>query len=365
DCIEGNQLLFVSTAEVKEMWAYVDPILRAWRESKVPLVHYQPDTAVIRKDATRQIEASVPIRPLKKELVVIGLGKMGGNLVRNLLNKNWKVAGYNRSSEDTKLLERQGMIGIYDLKEIRRAIARPRIVWLMLPAGKTVDEVIFSKGGLISLLDKGDIIVDAGNSFYQDAVVRSQKLQKSGIDFADVGFSGGPGGAQSGACLMVGGDKKLFEYLLPLYTDMAVVQGVAFFAGAGAGHFVKMIHNGIEYGMMQAIAEGFTVLKESAYKLDLQQAAEVYNHGSVVESRLIGWLADGLARYGVELEQISSTVRHTGEGEWTVKTAKKMGLKTQVIDVALKFRQQSEKNPSYTGKILSTLRNMFGGHTTK
>ncbi len=190
-------------------------------------------------------------------------------------------------------------------------------------------------------------------------------MAKKGILFLDVGTSGGPGGARYGACLMVGGDKKIYEYLLPLLTDIAVPNGVEFFKGIGAGHFVKMIHNGIEYGMMQAIAEGFHILKNSTYNLDLKRVAEIYNHGSGIESRLMKWLADGLQLYGENLDTISGTVAHTGEGAWTVNAAKELGVKAKVIEDALKFRIESEKNPNYTGKILSTLRNQFGGHSAK
>ncbi|MBI4136480.1 6-phosphogluconate dehydrogenase (decarboxylating), partial [Candidatus Roizmanbacteria bacterium] len=215
------------------------------------------------------------------------------------------------------------------------------------------------------IVGEGDILIDAGNSFYKDSIRRSKQLAKRGIRFVDAGTSGGPGGARNGACLMVGGERKTFEYLKPLFDAMAVRGGVQFFEGAGAGHFVKMIHNGIEYGMMQAIAEGFTVLKKSSYKLDLTRVTDIYNHGSVIESRLVTWLKEAYELHGEDLKNISGSVAHSGEGEWTVKTAKKLSVVTKIIEEALKFRISSEKNPSYTGKILSALRGQFGGHSVK
>jgi 6-phosphogluconate dehydrogenase len=161
---------------------------------------------------------------------------------------------------------------------------------------------------------------------------------------------------------MVGGEKMLFDMLYPLYSDLSVADGVEFFDGPGAGHFVKMVHNGIEYGMMQSIAEGFSVMKKSDYKLDLENVADVYNHGSVIESRLVGWLQEAFEEYGQDLKVASSTVAHTGEGDHTVETAKELKIPVKIIEESVNFRINSSKNPSYTGKILSALRNKFGGH---
>jgi len=178
----------------------------------------------------------------------------------------------------------------------------------------------------------------------------------------DTGVSGGPKGARFGASLMIGGDKKVFQKMEPLFSDIASVDGYRFFEGAGAGHFIKMVHNGIEYGMMQAIAEGFTILKKSKYELDFGKVADIYNHGSVIESRLIGWMKNALRLHGDDLKNVSGSVGHTGEGAWTIKTAKEMKIKAKVIEEALNFRIISEKKPDYTGKILSALREQFGGH---
>lgn len=294
-----------------------------------------------------------------KQIGIIGLGKMGANLARRLREKGWQVLGYNRSSAATKELEKEGIIGTYSIKELVAKLIYPRIIYLLIPAGEATDEVVDK---LLKYLDKGDIIVESANSFYKDTIKRAKRVFKKGIKFIDVGISGGPNGARDGACLMVGGNREIFDYLLPLFRDIAQPDAVQYFEGVGAGHFVKMIHNGIEYGMMQAIAEGFNILKNSEYNLDLTRIANIYNHGSVVESRLIGWLKEAFELFGQDLKNISGAIGHTGEGEWTAKTAHNMELKADIIEKSFQFRVDSEKNPSYTGQIVQALRNRFGGH---
>lgn len=296
-----------------------------------------------------------------KQIGIVGLGKMGVNLARQLIEKEWEVVGYNRSPEPTKKLEKEGLIGTYSLKELVSKLKQPRILYLLVPAGQATDDVI---NELLNYIDKDDILIDSANSYYKDTVRRSQEVAIKGIKFIDVGISGGPEGARHGACLMIGGNKEIFEYLLPLFKDIAQPNAVAHFEGDGAGHFVKMVHNGIEYGMMQAIAEGFTILKNSDYNLDLTRVVDIYNHGSVVESRLIKWLQEAFKLYGQDLKEILGTVGHTGEGKWTAQTAQDMNLKAEIIEKSFQFRVDSEKNPSYTGKIVQALRNRFGGHKT-
>jgi len=232
----------------------------------------------------------------------------------------------------------------------------------MVPAGDPVDEMLFGQKGLVNYLKKGDLIIDGGNSFYKDTILRAKKLESTGIRFLDCGTSGGPGGARHGACLMVGGKHKDFKAAEMLFRNLALPGACQFFEGAGAGHFVKMIHNGIEYGMMQAIAEGFTVLKKARFKLDLTRVCDVYNHGSVIQSRLIGWLKDAFDVYGEELKPISGKVEQSGEGAWTVKTAQEMNVMVKVIGEALLFRYRSQKNQDFTGQIVSAMRGQFGGH---
>ncbi len=359
DCVEGNQLLFVSTSEIKQMWRYIDPIISAWQKNLVPLHTYEPD-----KDLKFELNSSSP-KINNKEVGIVGLGKMGSALAEQLINKNWRVVGYNRSADDIVRLEKDGLIPAYTLEELVNKLKTPRAILLNLPAGKPTEDVLFSESGLINLLQTGDYILDFGNSFYKDSIERAKKLAAKGINYVDVGISGGPSGAKYGACLMVGGDKKTFDYFLPFYTEISVPQGVEFFEGVGAGHFVKMIHNGIEYGMMQAIGEGFAMLKKSKYRLKLKNVAAVYNNGSVIESKLVGWLKEAFVQYNEELKEASGKVGRLGEGDWTVKTAKEMGVSIPVIENSLQYRIKTQEQPDYIGKILTVLRSQFGGHDIK
>lgn len=288
---------------------------------------------------------------------------MGGGIAQNLLDHKWEVVGYNRTPSVTRELEKAGLEGAYSLKELTGKLKSPRVVFLMLTADGANDEVIFGKDGLSTVLSKGDIIIDGGNSYYKKAIETSEKLKKFGITFMDAGISGGPGGARNGACSMVGGDNKTFEYIENLFKDISVPSGYMHFEGVGAGHFVKMVHNGIEYGMMQSIAEGFEIMRKSPYKLNLLNVTEIYQHGSVVTSRLVGWLQDAFKKYGQDLKNVSGSVGYTGEGEWTAKAAKEFGVSAEVIEKSFKFRVKSQKNPSFTGKVLTGMRNMFGHHS--
>ena len=370
----GDQTIFASKEEVESLWRFTDPVIKAWKENLVPLqIYKQGVTPKVTFGQETEGEAFV------KKIGVIGLGKMGANLSRRLMEKGWQVHGYNKTSEETKSLEKEGLRGAYSLEELLKNLSRlgdpalreslatrtPKIIWLMVPAGKPVDEILFGNNGLSGQLKKGDIVIDGGNSFYKDSVARFKKLQTKGIHFIDVGVSGGPGGARSGASLMIGGNKSVSQKLEGLFGDLAKENGYQFFDGAGAGHFVKMVHNGIEYGMMQAIAEGFTVLKQSKYNLDLSNVTDIYNNGSVIESRLVEWLKKAFELRGQNLKSVSGSVGYTGEGEWTVKTAKEMKIKVKIIEEALKLRVNSAKKPSYTGKVLSAMREQFGGHSIK
>ncbi|HDH99104.1 MAG TPA: decarboxylating 6-phosphogluconate dehydrogenase [bacterium] len=299
-----------------------------------------------------------------KTIGIIGLGKMGRGMGERLLERGWRIVVYDKDQRAKRALVRKGALGAKTLSDLTSNLPLPRVVWLMVPA-PAVEEVLLGKNGISHFLSKGDFVIDGGNSFYLDSRRRQKKLSLKGIHFVDVGVSGGPKGAREGACLMVGGKKKDFERLKALFNDLSAKGGPQFFPGAGAGHFVKMVHNGIEYGMMQAIAEGFNLLRKSRYKIDLEKVAEIYSRGSVIESRLIKWLKKAFEKHGQSLKGVSGTVGHTGEGEWTVKTAKKMGVPVKVIEDAFLFRVQSEKNPSYTGKILSALREQFGGHSVR
>ncbi len=293
---------------------------------------------------------------------IVGLGKMGGGIALQLNDKKWNVHVYNRTVSVTKSYEKQGLKGYYSLKEFVDSLDTPRIVWVMLTAGDPTDQILLGEDGLINLLDKGDIIIDAANSFFKDTERRYKALKEKGIRLLDAGVSGGPKGARNGACIMIGGERDVFEYVEPIFRDLSVKDGYRYFGDSGSGHFVKMVHNGIEYGMMQAIGEGFAVMKKSKYNLNLEEVAEVYNHKSVIESRLIGWLIDGYKKYGENLDEISGSVAQSGEGLWTYNTAKEMKINIPVIEESVKFRSESQRKPSYIGKVVSVLRNMFGGH---
>ncbi len=295
---------------------------------------------------------------VNKKIGYIGLGKMGKNMALRLLEHNWNVVAYNRSPESIEEIEGAGAVGAYSLKEVVEKLDTPRLIWLMVPHS-VVDSVLEE---IVPLLSSGDVIVDGGNSNYKQSVRRAGELKEKNIEFMDVGVSGGPAGARDGACTMVGGEKEMFDKYEELFKDISAPNAYAYMGRGGAGHFVKMVHNGIEYGMMQAIGEGFEVLKKSDFELSLKEVSRIYNNKSVIESRLTKWLEDGFEEYGEDLESISGKVSASGEGLWTVETAKELGVSVPIIEGALKFREQSQENPSYTGQVVSALRNQFGGH---
>lgn len=364
DAIDGDQTLFVSTGEVAEMWRLIDPVTRAWESGAVPLETYAPDSPAVSAAAALAIgeRRYGRGRSARPEIGVVGLGKMGAALARNLLDHDWRVVGFNRTTSVAEAMASEGLEAAHTLADLVAALAPPRVVWVMVPAGEPTEDMLFGEGGLVGLLEPGDVVIDGGNSFWRDTLERAPRIVSAGVRFLDVGTSGGPGGARHGACLMVGGQREDFERLTHLWRDISVPGGYAFFEGHGAGHFVKMVHNGIEYGMMQAIAEGFTVLRASEYGIDLGRAAGIYNRGSVIESRLIGWLAEGLEVFGEALDDVSGSVGHTGEGAWTVQTARELGVEHRAIRDSLEFRVESESSPSYTGRLLQAMRNRFGGH---
>ncbi|MEO8638227.1 MAG: phosphogluconate dehydrogenase (NAD(+)-dependent, decarboxylating) [Candidatus Taylorbacteria bacterium] len=295
------------------------------------------------------------------KLGYIGLGKMGYNMVLRLHEKGHEVLAYNRSAEPREKIEKEIGIKTTDSLSSFKNLPSPRLIWLMVPE-VAEDEIVKE---LTLILEKGDTIIDGGNSFYKNTIRRGEMLDTYGIHFLDAGVSGGPRGAREGACIMIGGDKEKFKELQSLFADLSLPKAYRFFGSHGAGHFTKMVHNGIEYGMMQAIAEGFAVLKKSDFNLNLKEVADLYNNGSVIESRLVGWLASGYKKYGEDLQDVSSEVAHTGEGKWTVETAKELNIPTPIIEGAYAFRLKSKEKPSYIGKVLSTLRNQFGGHSLK
>ncbi len=297
---------------------------------------------------------------MKKQIGIVGLGKMGAGVARNFNDKSWDVIAYNRTESVTKEIESEGITGAYTYEEFVEKMEAPRVIWVMVPAGDATNEVIRT---ILPLLEQGDTIIDAANSYFKNTKKISKEVIEKGIKFIDCGVSGGPYGARNGACLMIGGDKETYTNLEELFRDVAAPNAYQFFEGIGAGHFVKMVHNGIEYGMMQAIAEGFDVLKNVDYDLNLLDVTKIYSNRSVIESRLIDWMLKGFETYGQELDGVSGSASHSGEGEWTIKTAKEMGIDVPVIEDSLNVRIESQKKPSFQGKVISALRNMFGGHS--
>lgn len=288
----------------------------------------------------------------------VGLGKMGFNMVERLIEKGYEVIVFDKERTVMREISKFGARTAHSLRFLASSLSSPRLIWIMVPY-QVVDSVI---QGLVPFLQHGDTIIDGGNSPYKESMRRAGELEEKEINFLDVGVSGGPSGARTGACIMVGGRRELFDRLENLFRDLSAEGGYGYMGNSGAGHFVKMVHNGIEYGMMQAVAEGFALMKASQFDLNLIKIAELYNHRSVIESRLIGWLKQAFEEYGDSLEQISGRVSHSGEAEWTVEAAKEFGIPVPVIKEALNFRIQSQGTPGYAGKILSAMRNQFGGH---
>ncbi|MFO7928416.1 MAG: NADP-dependent phosphogluconate dehydrogenase, partial [Candidatus Humimicrobiaceae bacterium] len=244
-----------------------------------------------------------------REITLIGLGKMGSNMTLRLLEKGYRVNVYD---QDKKAIQKfsQAALTLKGLKDIEK-IDRPRVVWVMVPH-QAASSLILE---ISEYLSEGDILIDGGNSFFKDSINLYHELKKKDINFLDVGVSGGPAGARNGACLMVGGELEIYERCKPLFKVLAKKNGYRYVGSSGSGHFVKMIHNAIEYGMMQSIAEGFSLMKHSSFDLDLKVIAELFNNGSVIESKLVGWLSEAYHQYGQNLKEVTGTVGHSGEVE--------------------------------------------------
>jgi len=294
---------------------------------------------------------------------MVGLGKMGMNMARRLLQNGQEVAAFNRSPEKVDEIVKEGATGAYSLKGLIDKLEHPRIIWLMLPAGKPVDDAIES---LVPLLEKGDIIVEGGNSFYKDDIRREELLRDHAIHYLDAGVSGGIWGLKIGYCLMVGGDQSVFKRLVPIFEALAPKDGYLYCGPAGAGHFVKMIHNGIEYGMMSAYGEGFDILNASPYgsSVDFAAVAHLWNQGSVVRSWLLELAEDAFRKDG-KLEKIEGFVDDSGEGRWTVHQAIDSGVPAPVITASLFQRFRSRQSNSFSDRLLAALRNEFGGHAVQ
>ena len=318
-------------------------------------------------------------------IAVIGLGRMGANISRRLMRGGHEVVGFDRDPDNVRQLEAEGATGAHSLEEAASLLQAPRIFWLMVPAGAPTEE---SVAALLSIAEPGDVVIDGGNTFFKDDVRRSKECAARGIHYVDVGTSGGVWGLERGYCLMIGGDTQVIEMLDPIFDTLApgigtiartpgrdgadtrAERGYIHAGPAGAGHFVKMIHNGIEYGLMQAYAEGFDILKGRAnprlaederYDLNLIDVAEVWRRGSVISSWLLDLCALGLAR-DHDLSGFSGTVADSGEGQWTVDAAMEEAVPANVLTTALFARYRSRMDHSFADKMLSAMRFGFGGH---
>jgi 6-phosphogluconate dehydrogenase len=295
------------------------------------------------------------------QIGLIGLGKMGYNLALNFKNHGHTVTAFDVNKAAIENISAEGITTVPSIGELAHALSGTRVIWIMVPAGNVVDVIL---GNLKNHLKPDDILIDGGNSHYKDTLARSRDLEKIGVHYLDCGTSGGVNGALHGACTMIGGKKEAFDYCEPLFKSISVPGGYLYCGKTGSGHFVKMIHNGIEYGMMQAIAEGLEVLHKQDNEMDLAAVSKVWNHGSVVRS----WLME-LTQHALEkdrnLESIKGVMHSSGEGKWTVETALEMGVPTPVITMSLLMRYRSQQEDTFSGRIVAALRNEFGGHAVE
>ena len=292
---------------------------------------------------------------------LIGLGKMGYQLALNMRDNHIDVVAYNRSREKIEKIHEEGVKVAYSLEDLVKALKAPRVLWLMVPSGDAVDQLITQ---LLSLLDKGDMIIDGGNSNYKQSLKRFEQIKDHDIGFVDVGTSGGTGGARLGACMMIGASQKDFDYLQPVFEKICVKDGYSHVGPVGAGHYVKMIHNGVEYAMMQAIGEGFEILEASPFDFDHEKIAKVWNNGSIIESYLMG-LAQIAFSKDEKLDQIVGKVNSSGEGLWTLQEALDLQVPVPTIADSIFVRYRSHQSNTFSNRLLAALRNEFGGHAVE
>jgi 6-phosphogluconate dehydrogenase len=296
------------------------------------------------------------------QLAKIGLGRMGGNMVQRLLQGGHQVVVFDRNAAATKPHVAMGASAAKDLADLAAQLAPPRVVWVMVPAGAPVESTIDQ---LIPALARGDVIIDGGNSNFKDSIRRAAKVKQHGLEFIDAGTSGGIWGLTVGYCLMIGGSPEAFRQCEPIFQTLAPPDGYAHVGPPGAGHYVKMIHNGIEYGLLQAYAEGYEILHASKdFKLDLKQISAVWNRGSVVRSWL-NELAERAFKKDADLAALKGYVEDSGEGRWTVQEAIDLDVPAPVITLSLLTRFRSRQTDSFGAKVIAALRNEFGGHAVK
>jgi 6-phosphogluconate dehydrogenase len=292
----------------------------------------------------------------------VGLGKMGGNMVERLLNGGHEIVAFDPVKEALKEAENKGAVPANSLQELVDKLDAPRAIWIMVPSGDPTEETITA---LSSLLAEGDVVIDGGNSFYKDSTRRAAALKAKGVSFLDAGTSGGIWGLKVGYCLMIGGEASVFEQLEPVFKTLAPEDGYAYVGASGAGHFVKMVHNGIEYALLQGYAEGFEILNaRRAFKLDLKKIAHLWNQGSVIRSWLLELAEDAFTK-DPKLESIRGYVQDSGEGRWTVAEAIENDVPAPLITLSLLERLRSRQGESFSAKVIAALRDEFGGHGVK
>lgn len=289
---------------------------------------------------------------------LVGLGKMGYNLGLNLMDHSHQVVANDVNPDLISEISNEGAEPAKDLKELVSRLESPRTVWVMVPAGEITESVLEE---LSQLLEPGDRVIDGGNSNYKESLRRADQFKEKNIFFFDVGTSGGTEGARQGACYMIGGDAEQFNEIESLFADTSVENGYHYSGRAGSGHFLKMVHNGIEYGMMQAIAEGYEILEKSPFDYDYEAVSKVWNNGSVIRSWLIELMENAFSK-DAKLEDIRGVMNSSGEGKWTVETAVELEMAAPVIAMSLMMRYRSQENDTFSGKVVAALRNEFGGH---
>ncbi|MFD1362082.1 phosphogluconate dehydrogenase (NAD(+)-dependent, decarboxylating) [Lentibacillus salinarum] len=290
------------------------------------------------------------------KLGMIGLGKMGLNLTRNLIDNDHEVVGYDHNTAVST--DSQNFYKASSISNLVEQLPSPKKIWLMVPSGEVTESVI---NEVTLLLEPGDMLIDGGNSNYKDTLRRSNTLNEKGIYFFDCGTSGGISGAREGACMMIGGDPDKFNEIENAIRDVCVEKGYLYTGKSGSGHFLKMVHNGIEYGMMQAIGEGFDILHKSDFNYDYEKVAKVWNNGSVIRSWLMELVESAFSK-DANLEDIRGVMNSSGEGKWSVETALDLQTAAPVIALSLMMRYRSQEDDTFTGKVVSALRNEFGGH---
>jgi 6-phosphogluconate dehydrogenase len=292
------------------------------------------------------------------QIGLVGLGKMGFPLALNLHDKGFDVIAFDVAENSRENVAKEGVGVAESLSAMVLKLTAPRVIWLMIPSGEIIDKVIEE---LIPMLSPDDTLIEGGNSFYKDSIKRHNLLKARGIHFLDCGTSGGVSGARNGVCAMIGGDKAVFDRCESVFKSISVPNGYLHTGEAGSGHFVKMVHNGIEYGMMQSIAEGFEVFEKSNFGLDFEAIATLFNQGSVIRGWLMELTANAFQK-DPNLEAIKGVMHSSGEGKWTLETALDLGVPTPVMAMSLMMRYRSLQEDTFSGKVVAALRNEFGGH---